>query len=290
MISIKNVTKCYGLFKAVDDISIEVEKGTIHGIIGQNGAGKTTLIKSVAGIYKVDEGSIKIDSEEVYENPKIKARIGYVQDQNAYFEWYKIKTLVDFYQEVYPTFSKEKFNKYNEQGKLDLNKKVKNLSKGMKMRLSIMLNLAINPDVLILDEPTSGLDVIAKKQILDWIISDVAERQLTVLISSHHLSELEKICDTITVMSEGKTAFEDTVYDLKNNICKMQVAFKEVPDFDKLPSFVHTEKIGSVYYIVGKSKEYIETALKDYDLILMDQIPLTLEEVFIYISKEAEAK
>lgn len=290
MISIKNVTKCYGAFKAVDDISIEVEKGTIHGIIGQNGAGKTTLIKSVAGIYKVDEGSIKIANEEVYENPKIKARIGYVQDQNAYFEWYKIKTLVDFYQEVYPTFSKEKFNKYNEQGKLDLNKKVKNLSKGMKMRLSIMLNLAINPDVLILDEPTSGLDVIAKKQILDWIISDVAERQLTVLISSHHLSELEKICDTITVMSEGKTAFEDTVYDLKNNICKMQVVFKEVPDFDKLPSFVHTEKIGSVYYIVGKSKEYIETALKDYDLILMDQIPLTLEEVFIYISKEAEAK
>ncbi|ONI45906.1 hypothetical protein AN640_04030 [Candidatus Epulonipiscium fishelsonii] len=286
MISIKNVTKYYGSFKAIDDINIEVEKGTIHGVIGQNGAGKTTLIKSLAGIYKVDEGSITIDNEEVYENPKVKAKIGYVQDKNAYFDWYKLKDLVEFYQEIYATFSRDKFNKYNEQGKLDLNKKVKSLSKGMQMKLSIMLNLSVNPDVLILDEPTSGLDVIAKKQILDWIISEVAERQLTVFVSSHHLSELEKICDNITIITEGKVSFENTVDELKNNVCKMQVIFKDAPDFGQLPKFIHTEQIGNVYYIVAKSTSYIEDALKGYELILIEQIPMTLEESFIYIDKE----
>ncbi|WP_051003984.1 ATP-binding cassette domain-containing protein [Gottschalkia acidurici] len=163
MIKIRNVHKSFENFKALDDISIDIKKGTIHGLIGENGAGKTTLIQSLVGIYTVDEGEILIDGKTIYDNNDVKKDIGYVADRNQFFTGYRIKELIEFFSYIYPTFSKESFDNYNKKLNLDVNKKVKQLSKGMQMRLSLMLNLAIHPKVLVLDEPTSGLDAIVKK-------------------------------------------------------------------------------------------------------------------------------
>ena len=288
MIKIRNVHKSFDNFKALDDISIDIKKGTIHGLIGENGAGKTTLIQSLVGIYTIDEGEILIDGKTIYDNNDVKKDIGYVADRNQFFTGYRIKELIEFFSYIYPTFSKESFDNYNKKLNLDVNKKVKQLSKGMQMRLSLMLNLAIHPKVLVLDEPTSGLDAIVKKDILDILIEEVHENEMTVVISSHHLSELEKICDDVSIINHGKVTYQSSVDSLKQNIKKLQVVFKH-----KLPEDIHTlkgvisvENIGSVYYIVtNKFSKQFEDKLKERGAIIIEPVGITLEEIFIYTSK-----
>ncbi len=285
MIEVSNVVKYYGKTKAVDGISLTVSPGTIHGLIGINGAGKTTLIKAMVGIHPIDEGSIKIFGEEVFENAAIKEKVAYVADRNRFFKHYTIQKLVKFYQQTYPKFSIDKFNEYNQVMKLNPSKKINALSKGMQMRLSIMLNLARNPEVLILDEPTSGLDAIAKKEVLQWIISEVEERNIAVLISSHHLSELEMLCDEMTMISYGKMIYQDTVDELKEKVIKIQVVFKEPQDLSTWPEVIDITSIGSVNYIVAKD-ETIIPKLELLGTVLIEIIPMSVEEVFIYTNKE----
>lgn len=289
MIRIENATKSFGDFKALDGVNITINKGTIYGIIGENGAGKTTLIKSLVGIYTLDAGSITVDGEPIYENNKVKRVIGYVADQNQYFKSYRIKHLVDFYKETYPTFSVEKFHEYNKKMKLNIEKKVHQLSKGMQMRLALILNLAISPEILVLDEPTSGLDAIVKKEILDLIIQEVEEREMTVLISSHHLSELERICDEMSMISHGHVTYQSTVDDLKQKVKKVQVVFEgKVPtELYQWADVLDVTHIGSVYYIV--TREYnkaFEEKVRACGVKLLEAIPLSLEEIFIYTNKE----
>ena len=290
MIEVKNVSKYFDDFVALDDINIKVKKGTIHGLIGENGAGKTTLIQALVGIYTVDKGSIKIDGQEIYDNNSIKSEIGYVADRNQYFKNYKISELIDFFKLTYPKFSVESFDKYNKIMKLNKSKKVKQLSKGMQMRLSLILNLSLHPKVLVLDEPTSGLDAIVKKQILDIILAEVLESEMTVVISSHHISELERICDEVTIINHGKVSHQATIDGLKNNIKKLQVVFNKAPDnLEKYKEILDVENIGSVYYIVTDKydDEFIEK-LKTMGASLIEPIGITLEEIFIYTSNHSK--
>ncbi len=289
ILEIKGATKSYGnANKALDDVTIVVPKGNIHGIIGENGAGKTTLIKALVGIHTVDEGEVLFDGEEIYENNAIKQRIGYVADQNQYFKGYKLKNLVEFYDKTYDKFEVEKFNNYNKVMGLDLNKKVKQLSKGMQMRLSIMLTLSLNPDLLILDEPTSGLDVMAKQTVLEWVVEDVEQRDMTVLIASHHLSELERLCDSITIIEKGKITHQADTEVLKEEVCRIQVVFKDGPpdNLEGWKDIKEVKSIGSIYYIVTTSPyEEMKEKLENVGTVIIEKIPLSLEEVFVCMHK-----
>lgn len=289
MIEIRAVSKVFGDFKALDDVSINIKKGTIHGIIGENGAGKTTLLQMIAGVYNVEEGQILIDGDMVYENNQVKNKIGYVADRNQYFKDYKIKEMVSFYSGIYHTFSKDAFGDYNRVFELDVNKKIKQLSKGMQMRLSLMLNLAIKPEVLILDEPTSGLDAIVKKDFLDILIAEVYERDLTIVISSHHIGELEKICDEFTILNVGRVKYQSNIDDIKDNIKKLQVVFNgDVSDtIYNIEGIISIERVGSIYYLVtDKYGDDLISDLKNLGASLIENIGITLEEIFIYTSKK----
>ncbi|OON96384.1 MAG: hypothetical protein ATN31_09700 [Candidatus Epulonipiscioides saccharophilum] len=289
VIEIINATKKYGDHKALDGVTIKVEKGKIQGLIGKNGTGKTTLIKAIVGIHELTSGTIKILGEEVYDNESIKREIGYVADKNQLFKDYTINKMIKFYQEVYPKFSVEKFDYYNEKVKLFKEKKIRTLSKGMQTKLAIMLNLARKPEVLILDEPTSGLDVMAKKEILGFIIEAVEEEQVTVLISSHHLSDLEMLCDDITLLSDGKKV-ENTasINEVREKLKKIQVVFKNDADLsllDKDENIIDISNIGRVYYIVTKDLSKTESNIKEIGFNMIEELPMALEEIFIYINK-----
>lgn len=288
MIEVIDVSKSFQGFLALDNINIKIKKGTIHGIIGENGAGKTTLLQMMAGVYDVEDGEILIDGESVYENNKVKNKIGYVADRNQYFKDYKIVEMVDFYSGIYENFSRDDFEEYNKLFKLRLDKKIKQLSKGMQMRLSLMLNLATRPEVLILDEPTSGLDAIIKKDLLDILIKQVYEKDLTIVISSHHIGELEKFCDEFTILNEGKVRYQSNIESLKENIKKLQVIFKDdVEDkIDGIDGIINIDRIGSVYYIV--TDKYSEELVDDLNALgaeRIESIGITLEEIFIYTNK-----
>lgn len=291
MIELLDVRKDFGDFTALDNINIRIKKGTIHGIIGENGAGKTTLLQILAGVYDVKEGKVLVEGEEVYDNNKVKRKIGYVADRNQYFKDYRVEEIVEFYSGIYEDFSKTDFQAYNKIFKLKLDKKIKQLSKGMQMRLSLMLNLSIRPEILILDEPTSGLDAIVKKDLLDILINEVDERDLTIIISSHHISELEKICDEITILNKGKIKYQSNIDEIKENVKKLQVVFKDnvEKEIHQLENIIDIEKIGSVYYLV--TDNYGETLIADLKEIgaqLIENIGITLEEVFVYTSKTEE--
>ncbi len=293
MIEIRSLSKGYedSGKEAVHNINIHVEKGEIHGLIGHNGSGKTTIIKCLTGIYQPDEGVVQIDGEDVYDNVKIKQKIGYVADSNQMFRGYKIRKLTKMYQDMYPDFSMDDFRALNQMFQINVNKKITQLSKGQQMRVSFMLNMARNPEVMILDEPTSGLDAMAKKDLLDTLVSAVENNNMTVLISSHHLGELEKICDSITVVSHGNVQIEDDLDEVKAQISKYQVVFPNgAPnELYHRDDVIHMSNVGSVYTVVlPNTVTDFEDSMKALGAVLVEAMPVGLEESFIYMNKIAE--
>lgn len=285
MIEVKDLDKYLGGDRILEDINIHVKKGSIYGLIGPNGAGKTTLIKNLVDIYEPDRGEVIISGENIKDNPRVKSRLGYVSDFQYLYPSFKIKDIVEFYKGAYPKWNEERYCQLRKLFKLDDNKKIKYLSKGMKTQLAILLNLSIMPNVLILDEPTSGLDPVIKRKVLNLIVDEVGTNETTVLISSHNLGELEQICDHIGIIYEGKILLEDSVDNLKSNVRKIQVAFKgELPEaIRKNEHILKIESVGKIHQIVVKDNlEMVMDALKKCEPILLETIDMSLEEIFIY--------
>lgn len=290
MIGIHGVCKGYDGYEVLHDISLEVKKGSIHGLIGENGSGKTTLIKCVTGIYQPDKGEVLIGAETVYENPSVKERIGYVADQNTYFPGYKLSGMMRFFEKMYPGFSEEKFRNYNTIFCLDMNQRVFQLSKGQKMRLALMLNLAVRPEVLVLDEPVSGLDAAAKREVLELLVQEVEENETTVFITSHQLTDLERICDAVTMIRYGKIQISDELDNLKERIRKFQAVFqKGIPlTLQNSKTVLDITNVGSIYTIVLKDGGASQAALlNEAGAVWLEEVPLSLEDIFVYASREA---
>lgn len=285
MIQVKNVTKKYGNFTAVNNISIDIAKGSIHGLIGENGSGKTTLIKCMTGIYRPDCGEILIDGENVYENNKIKEKIGYVADNNQYFPSYRLGQVVDFYQDIYPSFKKDRVKELNSVFKLNMNKRVRELSKGQKMRFAFILNIAVEPEVLILDEPTSGLDAMARKQLFDILVDEVDKRNMTVLISSHNLNEIEKICDYVTIVRGGVVAEQNDIDKVISSVARLNIVFNNgaPQEFLSREDIVELSNVGSIYNAV--ISDFTEDKIHEIEELgasLVEEVPVNLEDVFVY--------
>ncbi len=282
---VNNVVMKYGNFEAVQGISMDVSEGTIHGLIGENGAGKTTLIKCLMGIYKPVSGEVLVDGENVYENPKVKARIGFVADSNKYFPTYRLGKMVKFFQDVYEKFDINKLKELNGIFQLDMNKRISELSKGQQMRFAFMLNIAANTDILIMDEPTSGIDAIAKKELFSVLIKEVEERNLTVIISSHNIMELEKICDSVTMIKGGKVITQNGMDDVIGNVRKFNYAFAggAPEEFLAHPKLINYTNVGNIYTVIyeGITDEEVEEINK-YNPSFVEELRVNLEEVFVY--------
>lgn len=285
MIEVKNISKYFEDFQALKDINLTVHKGSIYGLVGSNGAGKTTLLKLLAGIYRQKTGEIRIDSVPVFENNAVKTKIVFIPDLLYYFMNYTIKDMADFYRRIYPTWNDERFLKLQDVFNMSVNQRIKTLSKGMQRQVAFWLSFAIMPEVMILDEPLDGLDPVMRQEVKNLIIQDVANRQMTVIISSHHLRELEDICDYIGIMHQGTLIIEKELDDLKADVHKIQIAFSEEFPSSLLTDIkpLYQEKRGSVFsLIVRGDRDKTLERLKQYQPAILDVLPLTLEEIFIY--------
>ncbi len=285
MIKVSGVSKSFDGFKALDNMSLEVSEGSVYGLVGPNGAGKTTIIKNLCGIYRPDSGTITINGEEVYENPKIKDKVIYISDELFFYSTYSILETAKFYASIYSDWSWERYEAMKEIFKIDEKRKVRRLSKGMQKQVAFWLGICTKPRVMILDEPVDGLDPVMRRNVWSLVLSDVAENGTTVLISSHNLRELEDVCDHVGIMFNGKTVLQKSLDDMKGNIHKMQLAFsKEMPQelLNKL-DILHSSEFGSVITMIvrGDSSE-IKKLVGGYKPLIADILPLTLEEVFIY--------
>ena len=285
MIQVHELRKQFDHFKALDGVNMHVGRGEIYGLVGPNGAGKSTLLRHLTGVYRPDGGEVLIDGENVYENKKIKEKIAYIPDELFYFMQADTMEMKRFYEGSYPEFDSKLFYRMQEFfPTIDVKRNIRRLSKGMQKQVAFWLAICCKPELMILDEPVDGLDPVMRRQVWSILMSEVAERKMTVLVSSHNLRELEDTCDHVGIMHHGKIMIERSLSDLQGNISKIQVACESgVPKLPDSFEVLHMANTGRVYTLIvkGDPKE-AERALVADRPTLVDVLPLTLEEIFIY--------
>ena len=278
MFELKNVTKTFGGFTALDDLNMTVPNGTVYGLVGPNGAGKTTVIRHMLGVYRPDRGTIQLDGQDVYENVAVKARIGSIPDDIFFFPSATLEEMRKFYRGIYPQFDDQLFEKLKEIFQLP-HGPIRRFSKGMQKQAAFHLTVCTRPEVLILDEPVDGLDPVMRRQVWSLLLSDVAQRGTTVLISSHNLRELEDICDHVGIMDHGKMLIERSLADMQGSTVKVQL----VGDPPKGLNILHESVSGRLKTLVVRGEaQAVEAALAAESPAYFDVLPLSLEEIFIY--------
>ena len=283
MIEIRSLVKSFDGFRALDGLDLTVPDGAVYGLCGSNGAGKSTAIRHLAGILRQDSGEVLVGGKEVFENPELKGRIAYIPDEVFFYTQATIHDMMKLYQDVFPHFSKERFEKLGSAFEIDPKRLIRKLSKGMQKQAAFWLALSTTPDFLLLDEPVDGLDPLMRRQIWSVLLADVAERGTTVLVSSHNLRELEDVCDHVGIVDRGKMLLERSLSDLQENMVKIQAVFREEQAIPPELDVVHTSSTGRLQQLVirGKADE-VSRIIEETEPVYMDVIPLTLEEIFIY--------
>ena len=279
MLELKNITKTFGDFKALDNLSMTVPKGAVYGLVGPNGAGKSTAIRHMTGVYRPDSGEVTVQGLPVYENPAVKETIGYIPDDIFYFPSATLEDMRSFYKGIYPKFDDALFQRLYEVFQLPNKSPIRRFSKGMQKQAAFHLAICTRPELLILDEPVDGLDPVMRRQVWSLILSDVAQRETTVVISSHNLRELEDICDHVGIMDHGKMLLERSLADMQGSTVKLQLVGEAPEGLDIL----HESVSGRLKTLVVRgSAQEITQRVQAENPVYFDVLPLSLEEIFIY--------
>ena len=271
--------------KALENLSLHLNKGDFVTILGSNGAGKSTFLRLLAGVYRPDEGSITVDDMPVWENPAAKERIVYIPDELYFLPQTSMKQMAQLYASLYPRFDFGRFHHLTELFRLDASANVGTFSKGMRRQAATILGLAAMPDYLFFDETFDGLDPVMRQLVKQVIYEDVLERKTTTIITSHSLYELEDTCDQLALLHRGGIVFESDVQDLKTSLFKVQTAFEGEFTREKFAgiNILSYTQMGSVCtFIVRGDRDVTEARIRAMSPLLLDVLPLSLEEVFVH--------
>lgn len=285
MIEFNGVTKKFDDFTALDNVDLTIPKGTAFGLLGSNGAGKSTILRIISGIYRQESGTCTINGEKIYDNASVKQKVFFINDETIQFGKFTLYELKEFYKSFYPDFSEELFEKLRESVKLPIKKKIETFSKGMKRQAIVIIGLSCRTDFLLLDEAFDGLDPTMRIIVKHMLVDAMLDRNLTTVISSHNLKEINEVCDTVALLHQGKILFNRDLDSVKGNVHKIQTAFSEEYEKENFSDLdlLHFEKSGSIVYLIVKGDiEEVKSKLSEKNPLVMDIIPLTLEEIFIY--------
>lgn len=284
MIEIREVTKKYGKFTAVDKLSMTVDKGSVYGLVGYNGAGKTTLLKTVAGIFRADGGSVTVDGVDVFDSADVKRRMFYVPD-DLYFNYNSsIEKMAKFYAGYYPKFSFETLDKLCGVFKLDKTARINSFSKGMQRQAAMILGMSTLPEILLLDESFDGLDPAKRSLMNNMLIEYAADRECSIIVSSHNLHELTDICDHIALINGKRIVLDCSVDDISASRCKFRVVFADEKSREDFADFdiKRFDKDGKIVTLsLGGDPEENEKKMNAMSPLLVEKYPLTLEEIFL---------
>ncbi len=285
MIEAVQLTKRFGDTNALDGLNCRVQNGTIYGLVGANGSGKSTLLRVIAGVYAPDSGEIIVDGMRTFDNPALKAKLFFLADTPYFFHQANLVDMAQFYAMFYPSFDRALFDELVGSFPLDPKKRIGSFSKGMQRQAALILALAVRPQYLLLDEAFDGLDPVMRQVLRSLLCDGVSRRDLTVLIASHNLRELEDLCDTAGLLYGGKMLLDGTLEALRHSLHKVQLAFAEPPDdavFAPL-NRLKTERTGSLFQLVvrGDEGDTLEF-LRRLHPLFVECVPLTLEEILIY--------
>jgi ABC-2 type transport system ATP-binding protein len=283
MIVTQGISKRFNDVQALNEISLNINKAAVFGLVGTNGAGKSTFLRLLAGIYKPDSGTISIDGEDVWENIEVKRRIYYISDEQYFFANATPLEVARYYSGIYPNFDMKRFEELLSGFELAAARKISTFSKGMKKQLSVILGLSAKTDYIFCDETFDGLDPVMRHTVKSLFAADVADRELTPIIASHNLRELEDICDHVGLLHRGGVLLEKELDEMKLGAGKVQCVMPEGVDINTLGlNIVVQERRGSLQTIIARgTQEEIAARVAAANPIFMEILPLTLEEFFI---------
>lgn len=283
ILEIKGLKKNFKDF-SLKGIDITLEKGYIMGFIGPNGAGKTTTIKLMMNLLKKDEGEIKIfGKDHLKDEREIKNKIGFVYDENNYYEELSISEMKWVAAPFYKTWDEKAFQKYMKVFQLPPKKKIKDLSKGMKMKFSLAIALSHDADLLIMDEPTSGLDPLVRSELLDILSQIIQDENKAVFFSTHITSDLDKIADYVTLIDQGEIVLSLEKDELLNNYGLVKGS-RELLNQDNRKDFINIKENQFGFEALVKDKNHMKKSYGDRIIIERPN----LEDIMLYHTRRCQ--
>ncbi|MDO4307030.1 MAG: ABC transporter ATP-binding protein [Eubacteriales bacterium] len=285
MIDIKDCSKAFDKIQAVNHVSLDIGEREVFGLVGSNGAGKSTLLRMTAGIIKPDEGMITVDTLPVYDNEEAKEKLFYISDDSYFPPNYTPEDVLRFYRNYYPSFDIRRFYKMMDDFHLDRKRKINTFSKGMKKQLLVILGISAGTKYLLCDETFDGLDPVMRQAVKSLFASEIMNRELTPVIASHNLRELEDICDHVGLLHQGGILLSRDLEDMKFHIHKIQCVLTDKEKEKELEKELEVLKIqrqGSLLLITARGTRLeILNRVRSKNPLFCEVIPLSLEEIFI---------
>lgn len=285
MIEVNNLVKRFGKKVALDNVTFNIAESGIFGLVGSNGAGKSTFLRTLAGVYKPDEGKILVDGKEPFENCDVKGNMIFISDYPYFFPQASIEKMAAFYRTIYPNWNEEKYKYYSSVFPLDKKMKITSMSKGMQRQAALILALSAAPKYFLFDEIFDGLDPVVREVLRKLLIDFVVDNDATIIISSHNLHELEDFCDHVGLLHKGTVIMERELDSLKLEVNKIVAVFDNEEDEAQAKlkfNVVKESKRGRLAeWTVHAEKEQIEKIMDGYKVVYYEVLPLSLEEVFI---------
>ena len=285
MIEVKNLTKCFGETKALNDVSFSVADGSIFGLIGSNGAGKTTLLNILSGVYYPDGGNAYLDERTPFENLAVRSETAYVSDYPYFFPGATVESMAKYYRSIYPSWNEEKFAYFKSVFPINSNQKISAMSKGMQRQSAIMLALSYMPKYILFDEIFDGLDPVIRELVNKILIEYVHETGSTVIIASHNLREMEGFCDHIGLLHLGGILMERDIDGESIGLYHVQFILENPDDMEKIREKLNIVKEthqGKMIQLTVKGENgEIQEVINSFSPAFSETLPLTLEELFI---------
>lgn len=285
MIKCKQLTKRFGEFAALNSVDLSVQTGSIFGLVGSNGAGKSTLLRTLAGVYRPDGGEATVNSQQVFENREIKSKLRFVPDELRLPPGCTLLSMGRQLSGLYPAWDEAWFTELCMRFPVNEKARFQTLSKGNKRQAGLILALASRPEVLLLDEIFDGIDPVVRKLVKQLIAQEVADRQMTVVLASHNLREMEDFCDTLALLHKGGLILEKELDELSLHLQRVQAVFTQAPPIEQLKQrlcITTFEQTGSLITFVARgTREDVLKTLDEFEPTFKETVPLSLEEVFI---------
>jgi ABC-2 type transport system ATP-binding protein len=284
IVEIERLSRDFGARQALNEVSLRVERGSVFGLVGENGAGKTTLIRHVLGLLKAKHGSVRVFQLDPVKYPTdVLGRIGYLSEDRDLPDWMTVAQLMKYSQAFYRGWDETFADQLRDQFELDPRQPVKQLSRGQRARVGLLIALAHRPDLLILDEPSSGLDPVVRRDILTAIIRTVADEGRTVLFSSHLLEEVERVADWVAMIHNGRVGLCAPLPEiLQQHRCLVLRFESPQPAQPNLPGMISCHGEGREWMVLcnGNHEDLRAAAVKSGAQIMDEHTP-TLDEIFL---------
>ncbi len=282
------ISKSFEGLTALDNISLQVPAGSVFGLIGPNGAGKTTLMKILMDIIRPDRGWVELLGQSNRQRSRIKEKVGYVPDVPGMYANFKCEEMFRLGSKLNHHWDWEHCQELSKIFEVPKNSRIHTLSRGMKVRISLLMALSIRPQLLLLDEPTAGLDPIFRREFLQIVMDEAAGSGTTVFYSTHNLSDLERTADTIACLNQGRLLFQRSLDEIKESIHRVQfVAEEDQRTVLNLPGILDYQKSGRIHIITVEGRwAEVEAALDRCRPIYRERLNLSLEDAFISLIKK----